>query len=160
MFDAVSFLREEFLTLQSQRDIIVRPPSWSLQLGSAGDPSASVKGGKGRNGRGDAHDQRTQRNHAQGPRSAKDIEALSAKLRAEHVVRKQSNAKYLQMLQGRQKLPAFQFLQQICDLVNQHRVVVISGETGSGKSTQIPQFVLDHFIEAGKGGQCNISTCA
>ena len=33
---------------------------------------------------------------------------------------------------------------------------MISGETGCGKTTQLPQFILESEIEAGRGAQCNI----
>ena len=32
---------------------------------------------------------------------------------------------------------------QVVDVVNSNRVVVISGETGCGKTTQVPQYVLE-----------------
>jgi ATP-dependent RNA helicase DHX29 len=35
-------------------------------------------------------------------------------------------------------------------------VTIISGETGSGKSTQIPQFVLEAAIEKNQGVTCHI----
>jgi hypothetical protein len=36
------------------------------------------------------------------------------------------------------------------------QVVVISGETGCGKTTQIPQFILESEIESVRGAACNI----
>lgn len=33
---------------------------------------------------------------------------------------------------------------------------MISGETGCGKTTQLPQFVLESEIESGRGAFCNI----
>lgn len=36
------------------------------------------------------------------------------------------------------------------------QVVVISGETGCGKTTQLPQYVLESEIESGRGAFCNI----
>ena len=38
----------------------------------------------------------------------------------------------------------------------QRQVIVISGETGCGKTTQLPQFVLESEIESGRGAFCNI----
>lgn len=34
--------------------------------------------------------------------------------------------------------------------MNSSPVVVITGETGCGKTTQVPQFIMDHMIESGK----------
>ncbi|KAG1687695.1 ATP-dependent RNA helicase DHX36 [Nymphon striatum] len=48
-------------------------------------------------------------------------------------------------------------LQKIIDTLNKNRIVVISGETGSGKTTQIAQFILDDYIKNGKGSLCSIA---
>eukprot|EP00041_Stephanoeca_diplocostata_P007906 m.113547 g.113547 ORF g.113547 m.113547 type:complete len:1630 (+) comp17088_c0_seq1:99-4988(+) len=37
-----------------------------------------------------------------------------------------------------------------------HRVIVVSGGTGSGKTTQIPQYILDDAIRNNKGTQTNV----
>jgi HrpA-like RNA helicase len=50
-------------------------------------------------------------------------------------------------LDGRQRLPVASYKQQILDIIQQNQVVVLSGATGSGKSTQIPQFLLEDRIE-------------
>lgn len=36
------------------------------------------------------------------------------------------------------------------------QVVVISGETGCGKTTQLPQYILESEIESGRGAFCSI----
>lgn len=36
------------------------------------------------------------------------------------------------------------------------QVVVVSGETGCGKTTQLPQFILESEIVAARGASCNI----
>lgn len=45
---------------------------------------------------------------------------------------------------------------ELLDLTDQNEVVVIVSDTGSGKTTQVPQVLLDHAIEAGRGAFCNI----
>lgn len=56
----------------------------------------------------------------------------------------------------RRMLPAADKRQEIINLVDQHQVVVISGKTGCGKTTQVPQFLLDDWIERGWGAAANI----
>lgn len=55
-------------------------------------------------------------------------------------------------------LPVFSYKQQILELVEANQVVVISGDTGCGKSTQIPQFLLDDAIAKGSINNTRI-TC-
>ncbi len=47
------------------------------------------------------------------------------------------------MMDMRKKLPAWKQRNAIVDIVKQNQVCLISGATGSGKSTQVPQFLLD-----------------
>ncbi|TPX58045.1 hypothetical protein SpCBS45565_g08083 [Spizellomyces sp. 'palustris'] len=63
--------------------------------------------------------------------------------------RKQS-AQYLSLLKDRQGLPVYKARQEILALIQSHRVLVVSGETGSGKSTQIPQFIIEDAAERGQ----------
>ena len=59
------------------------------------------------------------------------------------------------MLQQRMRLPAWDKRDEIASCIMQHQVCVISGETGCGKTTQVPQFVLDSaFAEAGMNIVC------
>jgi HrpA-like RNA helicase len=41
-------------------------------------------------------------------------------------------------------LPTLQFRQQITDAVDKNQVVVLTAETGAGKSTQVPQYLAEH----------------
>ncbi|XP_071858934.1 3'-5' RNA helicase YTHDC2 isoform X1 [Bombus fervidus] len=48
------------------------------------------------------------------------------------------------VLNYRKALPIFSFREDILDALNTNQVVIIGGETGSGKTTQVPQFILEH----------------
>lgn len=76
-----------------------------------------------------------------------------------------------------EKLPIFAQKQQIINAINQNqvfkllkfsnpfsfyvlifilKVIVVCAETGSGKTTQVPQYIFDDYISKMKGTQCNI----
>lgn len=59
---------------------------------------------------------------------------------------KQNQTTYKTMLKARQSLPAWPMMTKILDTIDSSQVVVISGETGCGKSTQVPQFILDEWM--------------
>ncbi|KAH3682141.1 hypothetical protein WICPIJ_006899, partial [Wickerhamomyces pijperi] len=50
------------------------------------------------------------------------------------------------MLDQRAQLPAWKEQSTILDLINSNQITLITGETGSGKSTQLVQFVLDKIL--------------
>lgn len=64
--------------------------------------------------------------------------------------------KYTGILAARERLPAFKMRDTVVAGIAAHRVTVISGDTGCGKTTQVPQMVLDDFVDRGKGSICNI----
>ncbi|XP_029900943.1 ATP-dependent RNA helicase TDRD9 isoform X2 [Myripristis murdjan] len=51
-------------------------------------------------------------------------------------------------------LPITKNRQELISLIENNSVVIIHGATGSGKTTQLPQFILDHCNE--KNASCNI----
>ncbi|CAM9875007.1 unnamed protein product, partial [Laminaria digitata] len=55
-------------------------------------------------------------------------------------------------LEQRKGLPIFSYKADIIRAVKRHQTVVIVGETGSGKSTQIPQFLYEAGITGGGAG--------
>ncbi|GJQ77496.1 hypothetical protein Trydic_g20887 [Trypoxylus dichotomus] len=57
-----------------------------------------------------------------------------------------NDEKYKTMIDYRKKLPAWQMKEDILTAIRVSKVVVISGETGCGKSTQVPQFILDEWL--------------
>ncbi|RLM75014.1 ATP-dependent RNA helicase DHX36 [Panicum miliaceum] len=63
---------------------------------------------------------------------------------------------YLKMLEARASLPIAKQKQHFLQLLKENDVIVVSGETGCGKTTQVPQFILDDMIDSELGGYCNI----
>jgi HrpA-like RNA helicase len=50
---------------------------------------------------------------------------------------KEYSAKYRDIYKQRIKLPVWQFLDQLDKLMKENQVIVVEGETGSGKTTQV-----------------------
>uniref|UniRef100_A0A7N0V4Q0 RNA helicase n=3 Tax=Kalanchoe fedtschenkoi TaxID=63787 RepID=A0A7N0V4Q0_KALFE len=84
---------------------------------------------------------------------AEDI--VSAELKRRHKKLKESDkAKAMQLF--REKLPAFKVKDEFLNAVSKNQVLVVSGETGCGKTTQLPQFILEEEISSLRGAKCNI----
>ncbi|XP_042513842.1 DExH-box ATP-dependent RNA helicase DExH7, chloroplastic-like [Macadamia integrifolia] len=64
--------------------------------------------------------------------------------------------RYKEMLKARAALPIAELKSNILHLLKENDVLVVCGETGCGKTTQVPQFILDDMIEAGLGAHCSI----
>ncbi|XP_010926080.1 DExH-box ATP-dependent RNA helicase DExH3 [Elaeis guineensis] len=60
------------------------------------------------------------------------------------------------MLEFRRSLPAYKEREALLAAISQNQVVVISGETGCGKTTQLPQYILESKIDAACGATCSI----
>nr|DAD35473.1 TPA_asm: hypothetical protein HUJ06_006113 [Nelumbo nucifera] len=56
----------------------------------------------------------------------------------------------------RRSLPAYKERDALLNAISQNQVVVISGETGCGKTTQLPQYILESEIDASRGAFCSI----
>ncbi|KAH6968797.1 P-loop containing nucleoside triphosphate hydrolase protein [Fusarium avenaceum] len=63
---------------------------------------------------------------------------------------KSSTRKFQTMLQSRMQLPMWSFREQVLTAVDNNQVVIVCGETGCGKSTQVPSFLLEHQLSQGK----------
>ncbi|KAL6983216.1 DExH-box ATP-dependent RNA helicase DExH6 [Sarracenia purpurea var. burkii] len=77
---------------------------------------------------------------------AKKVESLSS--------RAEKSPDLRQITKDRAKLPISSFRDVITSTIESNQVVLISGETGCGKTTQVPQFLLDD--KWGKGETCKI----
>ncbi|KAG5510991.1 hypothetical protein GH5_07192 [Leishmania sp. Ghana 2012 LV757] len=58
--------------------------------------------------------------------------------------------------EARNSLPAHNVRETLRAALEKHNVVVIGGETGSGKTTQVPQFLYEFMCEEGNGSSANI----
>ncbi|EPE07952.1 helicase associated domain-containing protein [Ophiostoma piceae UAMH 11346] len=63
---------------------------------------------------------------------------------------KSTTPRYQAMLQSRMQLPMWGFREQVLETVDREQVVIVCGETGCGKSTQVPSFLLEHQLAQGK----------
>ncbi len=71
-------------------------------------------------------------------------------------LQRQESPPYKKMVAQRQRLPAWEIRDVLVQTVNDYQVTIISGETGSGKSTQSVQFLLDDLYSRGLGHAANI----
>lgn len=56
--------------------------------------------------------------------------------------------RYYDILKKRLQLPVWEYKTKFVDLIYKHQVIVLVGETGSGKTTQIPQWCVDYVRQA------------
>ncbi|KAI0757146.1 P-loop containing nucleoside triphosphate hydrolase protein [Daedaleopsis nitida] len=67
---------------------------------------------------------------------------------------RQASPAYQEMLKQRNSLPMAQYKQDLLSLLDMSQILVLSGETGCGKSTQVPAFILEDQLL--KGRHCKI----
>lgn len=89
-------------------------------------------------------------------RAPKTIKWIKDERNREQWLRRQESSSWKDMLSKRQRLPAWKMREAIIGTVKSNHVTIISGETGSGKSTQSMQFVLDDLYANGLGSCANM----
>ncbi|KAL1683937.1 P-loop containing nucleoside triphosphate hydrolase protein [Schizophyllum commune] len=99
----------------------------------------------------DTQELRAKKQRKSGPRRKRTNEQVLADYE-----RMRQSDKYKKLLSTRERLPAFKAKDAFLDLIDKNRVVVVVGETGSGKTTQLPQFILDSLILANHGQDASI----
>ncbi|KAH8389920.1 hypothetical protein KR200_003975 [Drosophila serrata] len=92
----------------------------------------------------------------EGELATTSIEDISLDLERSLRERRQNDAEYCQFLEFRDKLPIAAMRSEILSAINDNPVVIIRGNTGCGKTTQIAQYILDDYISSGQGGFANI----
>ncbi|QSS50053.1 ATP-dependent RNA helicase DHX8 [Histoplasma capsulatum var. duboisii H88] len=108
-----------------------------------------------------ARDKSTIQNCAKSTRKSPKPQSLIAGTPQSREIRKKWESKQTlpaqqKMLRARRSLPAWDMQKAINQAVHSHQVTIISGETGSGKSTQSVQFILDDMIKRDLGSAVNI----
>lgn len=88
--------------------------------------------------------------------SAADTERRQSERLLSDLRRRAQDPAWRRMQEGRAKLPAAEMRGDVLGAINQGQCSVIAGATGCGKTTQVPQFILDEAIEAGRGGAVRI----
>ncbi|KAL8809084.1 MAG: hypothetical protein Q9223_003440 [Gallowayella weberi] len=61
-----------------------------------------------------------------------------------------------ELREKKDELPMSQYRAQVLDLISNNSYSIIVGATGSGKTTQVPQIILEDAINAGSGASCNV----
>lgn len=89
------------------------------------------------------------------PAMEKIISRRSLQMRTEQQTWQESQQGQ-KIMEFRMSLPAYKEKDAILSVIANNQVVIISGETGCGKTTQIPQYILESEIEATRGAMCNI----
>ncbi|XP_071859650.1 ATP-dependent RNA helicase DHX30 [Bombus fervidus] len=74
-----------------------------------------------------------------------------AKMHTSHSVRNVEIRRYEDI-----DLPIINYKEKILNALENNQVLIIKGDTGCGKSTQVPQFILDEYIKQNKTHECNI----
>ncbi|XP_050389474.1 ATP-dependent RNA helicase A isoform X3 [Patella vulgata] len=92
----------------------------------------------------------------EGPLASASMEQISEDLYNNLERQKNEDSVLQKMMEERGKLPVSNTHDHILQAINKSPVVIIRGETGCGKTTQIPQFILDQMINQGRGSDCNI----
>lgn len=101
----------------------------------------------------------SERDFGRGPPTSEQ-NALASDRLAKHQehLSKTENPTLVKIRQQREKLPAYGARKNLLEMINgcPGRVCVVSGSTGCGKTTQVPQFILEDAIARGAGGECSI----
>ncbi|XP_040841278.1 ATP-dependent RNA helicase A isoform X2 [Ochotona curzoniae] len=98
----------------------------------------------------------TSSNIDEGPLAYATPEQISMDLKNELMYQLEQDQDLQAVLEERTLLPVKKFEDEILDAISQNSVVIVRGATGCGKTTQVPQFILDDFIQSGRAAECNI----
>lgn len=92
----------------------------------------------------------------EGPLATITLDELSEDLMNEQREKLQQDAILQTTIKERSNLPVFSKKSEIMNAINENPIVIIRGNTGCGKTTQVCQFILDDYIASGQGAYCSI----
>eukprot|EP00053_Salpingoeca_punica_P017114 m.163705 g.163705 ORF g.163705 m.163705 type:complete len:1485 (-) comp17116_c0_seq1:220-4674(-) len=82
--------------------------------------------------------------------------AADSALLLQRMERAAEQTEFKKMQAVRQKLPSYSLRDAVLATIKKSQVTIVCGETGCGKTTQVPQFLLEDMVAQGMGGKCNI----
>lgn len=92
----------------------------------------------------------------EGPLAQATMDQISEDLANNFREKMQIDAVLQSMVKERATLPVAAMKGGIMEAINDSSVVIIRGNTGCGKTTQVCQYILDDYIQSGQGAYCNI----
>jgi ATP-dependent RNA helicase DHX29 len=82
-------------------------------------------------------------------RRRKSKSTMRGAMLREEFKKKKTSHRYQEMIKFRKSLPIYDYRSQILGSIKNNPVTVICAETGAGKTTQCPQFILEDALESG-----------
>lgn len=92
----------------------------------------------------------------EGPLATANLDQLSEHMYEETRDRLERDTQLQESRKMRSELPVYNSRSKIMEAINENPVIVIRGNTGCGKTTQICQYILEDYIASGSGALCNI----
>uniref|UniRef100_A0A3P8WSM2 RNA helicase n=1 Tax=Cynoglossus semilaevis TaxID=244447 RepID=A0A3P8WSM2_CYNSE len=92
----------------------------------------------------------------EGPLAYCTAEQISRDLEEELTFQLNHDENLQKVLMERDQLPVKRFEQEIMSAIDNNPVVIIRGATGCGKTTQVPQYILDRYVKGARAADCNV----
>ncbi|KAM7535638.1 hypothetical protein Aperf_G00000096878 [Anoplocephala perfoliata] len=91
----------------------------------------------------------------EGPEALQSLPQISQRYKHQYEERINSRD-WSMIIAERNALPVANYREEIIETIERNQVTLIKGETGCGKTTQVPQFILDSYLASGHGAECAI----
>ncbi|XP_034934854.1 dosage compensation regulator isoform X2 [Chelonus insularis] len=92
----------------------------------------------------------------EGPLATTSLEKLSQEMVLQQRERLQQDQQLQQSMKERMNLPVYAKKGEIMQAIHDNPIIIIRGNTGCGKTTQVCQFILDDYINSRQGAECSI----